>query len=148
MDVCEIVKFEAKYQVEPNTGCWLWIGNTQNEHYGMFWCGSKRAGTHRKLLAHRVSYEHYKGPIPSALEIDHLCRTRQCVNPDHLEAVTHSENVRRGGAAERWRNITHCPQGHEYSGRNLGGRPGKRTCRACQSAATRRYQARKAEASR
>ena len=75
---------------EPNSGYWLWGGTTINSGYGMI----NRDG--KKWLAHRVAYELEKGPIPSGLVIDHLCRVRLCVNPAHLEAVPQSVNVRRG----------------------------------------------------
>lgn len=53
----------------------------------------------RRVMVHRVSYETFIGPIPKGLEIDHLCRVKVCANPEHLEAVTHQENVRRGDLA-------------------------------------------------
>jgi hypothetical protein len=81
------------------------------------------------IYVHRAVYERYVGPIPPGLEIDHLCRVRNCVNPAHLEAVTRGENVRRQMAV-----ITHCPQGHEYTTANTRvGRDRKRGCRRCDS---------------
>lgn len=74
---------------EPNTGCWLYT-NVFNNGYGQIQING------RDTLAHRTAYEYFKGPIPEGLELDHLCRTKACVNPDHLEPVTRSENVRRG----------------------------------------------------
>lgn len=74
----------------PELGpCWLWTGCVQR--YGRI----KLEGTKRVAFAHRVSYEWAKGPVPDGLELDHLCRVTACVNPDHLEAVTHSENELR-----------------------------------------------------
>ena len=90
MDAKTLARFEDKYVPEPNTGCWLWIAGVNKDGYGGF-----RADT-RTWLAHRVSYEHFVGPIPEGLELDHLCRTRSCVNPNHLEPVIHIVNVRRG----------------------------------------------------
>src|SRR5512138_1289959 len=69
---------------EPNTGCWLWVGSMSGE-YGKF--GGQ-------FSAHRISYFAFKGPIQG--DLDHLCRTKSCVNPDHLEDVTRQTNLRRG----------------------------------------------------
>lgn len=75
---------------EPNTGCWIWGGPVINSGYGQVRYSGKKA------LAHRASYESARGTIPNGMVIDHLCRVRLCVNPDHLEVVTQSANVRRG----------------------------------------------------
>jgi len=69
--------------------CWLWLGHKAGNGYGTF------KMDYRKRLAHRLAYEFYVGAIPKGLVIDHLCRVRHCVNPDHLEAVTHAENLLR-----------------------------------------------------
>lgn len=82
-------RFMDLVKVSEKTGCWLWQGRI---HHGYAWF---RARGEAMLHAHRFSYEHFKGPIPDGLEIDHLCRARACVNPDHLEAVTHRENLIR-----------------------------------------------------
>lgn len=74
--------------------CWLWIASWDKEGYGM---DGYRG---RSIRAHRLSYQFFKGDIPEGLVIDHLCRIKNCVNPDHLEAVTRAENKRRG-AQER-----------------------------------------------
>lgn len=85
-------KFYEK--VEKTEGCWNWKGTINNvEGYGKMCHG-------HQIYAHRVSYEIHKGPIPPGLYIDHLCRNRSCVNPDHLEAVTQAENNIRGA---KWR---------------------------------------------
>ncbi len=76
--------------VDPITGCWLW-------NHSLFRNGYARLGKH---IAHRVVYEHYKGPIPEGMDLDHLCRVKRCVNPDHLEPVTEADNVRRGVSAK------------------------------------------------
>jgi hypothetical protein len=126
-------RLDAKISPEPNTGCWLWTGCLTSKGYGHF--GLNR----RAILAHRAAYELLVGPIPSGLELDHLCRVRSCVNPAHLEPVTHAENVRRGAAHGTYgsfeRAKTHCPKGHPYSGDNLVDRAdGSRSCRACAKA--------------
>jgi hypothetical protein len=93
-------RLERLSMPEPNTGCHLWIGPLTRDGYGLITIGSK------PTIAHRASYTLSKGPIPSGLRIDHLCRVRCCINPAHLEAVTSDENIRRGLAArfEHWRN--------------------------------------------
>lgn len=132
----------------PN-GCWIWTGARWRLGYGKF----TEPGTQRRLAAHRWGYERLVGPVPSELQLDHLCRNPPCVNPHHLEPVTPRENVRRGlvpivnGAQNRAK--THCPRGHEYTPENTYYRSGNgtqrrgRNCRACGAIVTRR---RKAEA--
>ena len=102
-------RLEAKYEAEPLSGCWLWTGALTRGGYGQIgvWFG----GVMRPRRAHRVAYECYIGPIPDGLELDHLCRVRTCVNPRHLEPVTHAVNVARGGHALK----THAPCGHPYT---------------------------------
>lgn len=85
-------RFWAKVEVDES-GCWLWTAST-NHGYGHFWV-SPDVG---KVYAHRYAYELLVGPIPDGLEIDHLCKVRNCVNPEHLEPVTKEENWRRGDA--------------------------------------------------
>lgn len=83
--------------VNPQTHCWEWVGCLDQWGYGLL----KDHGVMRR--AHRVSFAMWYGPIPDGLEIDHLCYVRRCINPDHLEAVTGPENIRRA-AARRKRN--------------------------------------------
>lgn len=109
---------------EPNSGCWLWVGGCDRLGYGKFYSEKSMK------CAHRVVYEYVRGPIPSGLELDHLCRVTCCVNPDHLEPVTHQENMKRGFFSETLK--THCPHGHPYNTDNTHINPkGHRVCRTC-----------------
>ena len=110
--------------------CWEWKGAINSRGHGIFWF-EKRLQT-----AHSVSYRLFVSHIPSGLEIDHLCRVRHCVNPEHLEAVTHQENMARGFYGLK----THCIYEHPYSGDNLYITPkGHRQCRLCKQKAMERY---------
>ncbi len=129
-----IERFRKKYVVNLE-GCWLWTGSVGKTGYGRL----GGPGT----SAHRRSYMMAVGPIPDGLELDHLCRVRCCVNPDHLEPVTHQENVRRGISGHLERATTHCPKGHPYDDKNTYHTPaGKRDCRECRRAASLRYRRR------
>lgn len=105
-------------------GCWIWTGAL---NYGGY--GTLNIGDQRKVYAHRWSYEQHVGDIPTGLQLDHLCRVRACVNPDHLEPVTLAVNAARGIKATR----TRCVNGHHFTPTNTYRRPdtGTRQCRAC-----------------
>jgi hypothetical protein len=113
------------------TDCIEWTGCRDKDGYG-------RSG---KTLAHRVAYIAAVGPIPAGMELDHLCRNRGCVNPEHLEPVTHYENMRRSRLAAR----THCVNGHPFDDQNTYWRPHRqgRGCKACVREAQRRQSARR-----
>lgn len=124
-------RFEDKYVPEPNSGCWLWLGALVNG-YGVI--GKERRGDGH-ARAHRLSYEWAKGPIPPGLVIDHLCRTPCCVNPDHLEAVTDQENLRRGMAPNFVaRRTDTCIRGHVGTLVPIGTSQ-RRRCSVCVKAA-------------
>ncbi len=116
-----IERFWEKIEPVPFSGCWIWVASLDGKGYGKINIGGVITA------AHRFSYTHYIGIIPDGLELDHKCRVRSCVNPDHLEPVTHLENVRRGQVANR----THCPKGHAYDAENTYVYKGKRQCRIC-----------------
>lgn len=118
-------------KVDAAGPCWEWTACKNHLGYGQIGLGRRDQGLG---MAHRVAYELLVGPIPEGLELDHLCRNPSCVNPDHLEPVTHAENMRRApyDAPASKRAKTHCLQGHPYSGENLYVNPkGSRECRAC-----------------
>jgi hypothetical protein len=132
-------RFWSKVTMCPVTGCWVWNGAKISEGYGSF----RHDGKVRK--PHRVAYAALVGPIPSDLEIDHLCRVRACCNPLHLEAVTRAENVRRSNVGLNSLIKTACPYGHEYDDANTrvicnsDGSFRMRRCVACFRARGRRY---------
>lgn len=115
-------RFWAKCTPEPNSGCWIWTAALDSIGYG-----STNGPSGRTCKAHRLAYLTLVGPVPIGLELDHKCRTRCCVNPAHLEPVTHRENMRRSAPARR----PTCPAGHQYTGRNLILHKGRRSCRTC-----------------
>ena len=94
-------RFDRHVYYEPNTGCHLWGGACTTTGYGAFGIGSTRDGTARVVRSHRFAYVRAIGPIPDGLELDHLCSTPSCVNPAHLEPVTHAENMRRAVARRK-----------------------------------------------
>jgi len=82
------------YRVDPNTGCWIWARNKSLDGYGLI----RRSG--KQQTAHRLFYERAFGQVPAGYELDHLCQNRSCVNPDHMEPVTHAENCRRSSTVK------------------------------------------------
>jgi hypothetical protein len=120
-------RFWEKVDKEAANDCWEWTGSRSKAGYGTFNLGRRGEGY---ALAHRFAYESLVGPIPEGLCLDHLCRNEGCVNPAHLEAVTPTENTRRGDAA--WAIQTgKCDRGHARSVYGYTAPNGKTCCRLC-----------------
>lgn len=109
-------------KVDRSGDCWLWLGYIKPNGYASFYPGGGRHVS--KVYAHRFSYELANGLIPDGMEVDHTCNVRHCVNPRHLEAVSHRANLDR--AVER---RTHCKYGHSFDDAYLIS--GNRVCRTC-----------------
>ena len=121
-------RLRRQYVVRED-GCWEWTGIRDRIGYGkVYWEG-------KGYRAHRMSYRNATGH--DAPELDHLCRNKACVNPDHLEPVSHSENLRR-----HYATVTSCPHGHLYDEANTyRDTAGKRRCRSCMRERQRRRRA-------
>ena len=116
-------------KVDATGECWEWAGYGNAQGYGLF--RTDVGGSDG--CAHRIVWELLIDSIPEGLVMDHLCRNRRCVNPDHLEVVTHKVNIRRGfSLAARRARQTHCIHGHRYTFENtLRNRNGTRRCATC-----------------
>ena len=130
----------------PDLGpCWIWLGERLTNGYGRV----RRRGRHiegqKNFTAHRVAYQLARGPIPSGLEPDHLCRVRNCANPSHLELVTHKVNCLRGiSFTAQHARQTHCINGHEFTLENTTriislSRGSKRRCKTCHRERSMKY---------
>lgn len=104
-----VERFDRKIMPEPMSGCWIWLGSWNFGGYGQVRIARRAQG------AHRAIYTLLRGPIPDGLDLDHLCRTRACVNPQHLQPVTRQINLLRGERA----NPTHCKAGHPLIRENI-----------------------------
>lgn len=120
-------KFWAR--VDKTGSCWVWTGPKRGVGYGVISVDSK------PKAVHRFAYELLVGPIPEGLVLDHLCRNRLCVRPEHLEAVTQQVNILRGvGYTAVAARKTHCKRGHEYTPENTVKATNGRWCRECRKA--------------
>jgi len=112
-----------KFVRVSKAGCYEWLGSVSPQGYARI----SVAG--RPELAHRWVYETFVEIIPKGMVVDHLCRNRKCVNPEHLQIATHRENMLCGtGMAARNKNKTHCVRGHAFDSVNKNGH---RFCRKC-----------------
>lgn len=112
-------------RIDEATGCRVWQGSRFGGGYGQI-----NAGPGRTKYAHRVAWEVARGPIPDGLVLDHLCRNRACINPDHLRPITNRENILAGvGAPAMHATKDRCPRGHVYDMRTKDGRRGCRVCK-------------------
>lgn len=137
MNDSELKRFSAKVQLpedptDPDAH-WIWIGALGGQgSYGVFWWNGKQG------MAHRASYEHFIGPIPKGLNPDHLCRIHACIRPEHLEAVTHKENMLRSIHHTK----TECKQGHPFTTENVyTNTRGQRECKTCRRVAFLKWKA-------
>ena len=109
-----------------NNGCWQWLGSLSTSGYGKHYIGSTQ------FFAHRFSYTIFNNEIPKNLHIDHLCRNRGCVNPEHLEAVTRKTNILRGNGATAINNRKkYCKNGHPFIRENISKVPNGKRCKIC-----------------
>lgn len=121
-------------QSEITDSCWLWMGSMYNNGYGKI----GKTG----YMVHRIAYELLKGEVPTNMCLDHLCKQRNCINPEHLEIVTLVENVMRG-ESQHAKNArkTHCKSGHEFTDENTYQRSDRltRECKICRHEAFTRH---------
>jgi len=133
-------EFVGKCMPVPESGCWVWDGRLSNHGYGVLAIGHGRTA-----YAHRTAYEIFRGAIQEGLQIDHLCGVRCCVNPDHLEAVTSTENKARGQSRNAInKRKTECKYGHPFNQWNTylrwsGNKLIGRNCKICKALAFARW---------
>jgi hypothetical protein len=133
-------------KVNKTDTCWIWTGASNHLGYGQIWVTDER----RVAMAHRVSVTLHGGSIPKGYDVDHLCRVRACVNPDHLEPVPHSVNMERApwSAPDFQAAKTHCKRNHEFTKANTLTKTNSsggisRQCRTCTRESQARYRARR-----
>lgn len=136
--ITDLVRARFIQKINRTSTCWEWVGRWKtNRGYGLFYLNGKN------VKAHRLSYRMFKGSIPNHLELDHLCRNTSCVNPEHLEAVSHKENILRGNCPTAINaRKTHCKRGHALVKDNLDNyklKMGERDCLKCKRIHATKY---------
>ena len=131
-------------RIKKTDTCWLWVGSLSEKGYGIFY------HNYKTTRAHRMSLELSGSTIPHGMQIDHLCRVRNCVNPSHLQIVDAKTNVRRGvGVTAINAMKTACDSGHRLSAENTyidkTSYKTSRLCRACRAEAQKRYMKKRRE---
>jgi HNH endonuclease len=132
----DVARFWSKVDKPSLYSCWEYTGYLMSYGHGQF---KVTVGPYDtvNVLAHVYAWNLAKGEVPAGKELDHLCRNPCCVNTDHLEPVTHQENVRRGKAGQHMKDkaaaATHCSRGHEWNEANtyIDPKRGRRSCKAC-----------------
>jgi hypothetical protein len=123
-----MTRFWSKVDKNGAGGCWLWLGYL-HRGYGEFWDSTNAT----KNRAHVFAYRKLVGPVPYGMVLDHTCRNRSCVNPEHLELVSFQDNLLRGNGQPAINSRkTHCVHGHEFTPENtyVAGACG-RSCKTC-----------------
>ena len=154
--------------IEDEDGCWIYQKNKTSSGYAIFSYGGKEYKDRVFGIGHRIVYLWHKGAIPDGWDIDHICHNeavsngrctggyackhRACINPEHLRAVPHSENI-KAGSKMSYRNRTHCLSGHKlskwartYEKNDIRYKSGKATvsyCKLCNNESQRNTRRRK-----
>lgn len=130
------VRMASKIKLDLSSGCWIWTSATNHAGYAHYTLAPRRV-----VRVHRYLYEQYRGAIPKGLVLDHLCNKRNCVNPDHLEAVSQAENIKRGlrpTLIHHCSKLTECKRGHKFNTENTHYSSRGRRCKVCRRKGVRK----------